>query len=581
MMPVNARMGITHKDVNAHLPLKILVVDDDRTNRLVLNALVTSEGHTAILAQNGAEAVEVYARDRPDIVLMDIMMPVMDGYEATRRIKASSGDGFVPVVFLTAMSDDHALARCIEVGGDDFMTKPFNRVVLIAKIQSYTRLNRLYATLKTQNQELAGFHARLTREHEMAEEIFTAITGAGRLSAPNINYLLSPMDNTSGDLILAAYTPSGGQHFLLGDFAGHGLSAALGAIPVSDIFYSMTAKGFHICDIVREINAKLYNRLPTGFFLAACLVEIDAMQRSARVWNGGIPAALLLRDGEGICRRIESRNLPLGIVSSEQLCGEMESIELRQGDRLYIYSDGVIESADAAGRMFGQARLDDSLCAEGVPAYDRFDRLTAQLAEFRGDEPQNDDITLVEITFDLALMQEKSAVSGAGQSPAVDWRCDLELGAVRLRDFDDLPAIVDLMVRANGIEAHKARLYTIVTELFNNALDHGILMLDKELKGSDAGFYAYYEAREAALLNTEKGYVKLSLSCRNNATERQVSIRVEDSGPGFELGEGPVSLDANIGFSGRGISLVRSLCSEVLFHRGGNTVEAVYQWTES
>ncbi len=156
MMPVNDRGGITHKDINTHLPLKILVVDDDRTNRLVLNALVVSEGHTAILAQNGAEAVEVYARDRPDIVLMDIMMPVMDGYEATRRIKALSSDGFVPVVFLTALSDDDSLARCIEVGGDDFMTKPFNRVVLMAKIQSYTRLNRLYATAQSAKPGVGG-----------------------------------------------------------------------------------------------------------------------------------------------------------------------------------------------------------------------------------------------------------------------------------------------------------------------------------------------------------------------------------------------------------------------------------------
>lgn len=580
-MPVNDQVRISHRDINAQLPLKILVVDDDRTNRLLLNALVASEGHCAILAENGAEAVEVYTRDRPDIVLMDIMMPVMDGYEATRRIKALSSDGFVPVVFLTALSDDDSLARCIEVGGDDFMAKPFNRVVLMAKIQSYTRLNRLYATLQAQNQELAGFHARLSREHEVAEQIFTAITGAGRLSAPNIHYLLSPMANTSGDLILAAYTPSGGQHFLLGDFAGHGLSAALGAIPVSDIFYSMTAKGFPIRDIVREINAKLYNRLPTGFFLAACLVEVEAMQRLARVWNGGIPDAILMRDGKGICRRIESRNLPLGIVSSQELCGEMESIELQQGDRLYIYSDGVIESTDLAGRMFGQERLDDCFRAEEGVASGRFDRIKAQLAEFRGEEPQNDDITLVEITFDLALMRDNPGGTGTADSTTEEWRFDLELSAGLLRDFDDLPVIVDLMVRANGIEDHKARLYTIVTELFNNAIDHGILMLDNKLKGSDAGFYAYYDAREAALLNTERGYVKLSLSSRQSAAQRQVSIRVEDSGPGFDVGDGLIDLNANMGFSGRGISLVRSLCSEVMFHRGGNTVEAIYQWTDS
>jgi CheY-like chemotaxis protein len=581
MMAVNERVGISYRDVNTQAPLKILVVDDDRTNRLVLSALLSSEGHGVIMVQNGAEAVEVYEREQPDIVLMDIMMPVMDGYEATRRIKTLSDDGFVPVVFLTALSDDVSLAKCIEVGGDDFMTKPFNRIVLVAKIRSYTRLNRLYAMLRAQNRELAGFHARLSREHEVAEQIFTAITGAGRLDAPNIQYLLSPMATTSGDLILAAHTPAGGQHFLLGDFAGHGLSAALGAIPVSDIFYSMTAKGFHICDIVREINAKLCNRLPTGFFLAACLVEVDAMQRIARVWNGGIPDAILMRGGKGICRRIESRNLPLGIVSSQELCGEMESIELLQGDRLYIYSDGVIESTDLAGRMFGQECLEDCFNAEEAIASGRFDRIKSQLAEFRGDEPQNDDITLVEITFDLALMQDIPGVTGPANSTAAEWRCDLEISAGLLRDFDDLPAVVDLMVRANGIEDHKARIYTIVTELFSNAVDHGILDINTDLRNSDAGFYAYYDVREDALRRAEQGWVKLSLFCRQCDAERQVSIQVEDSGPGFYFGDGLIALDANTGYSGRGIALVRSLCSEVLFHRGGNTVEAIYKWTVS
>ncbi len=582
MMSMAERERMTHGDMNASQPLKILVVDDDRTNRMVLNALVVSEGHEAILAQNGAEAIGVYMRYRPDIVLMDVMMPVMDGYEATRRIKAMSSNGFVPVVFLTALNDDDSLAKCIAVGGDDFMTKPVNRVVLMAKIQSYARLNRLYATLQAQNKQLERFHAQLSREHEMAEQIFTSISGSGRLCARNIQYLLSPMANTSGDLILASNTPSGGQHILLGDFAGHGLSAALGAIPVSDIFYSMTAKGFHICDIVREINAKLYNRLPTGFFLAACLVEIDALQRSARVWNGGIPTAFLTRGGHGICRRFESRNLPLGIVSSKELCGEMESIELQQGDRLYIYTDGVIESTDITGKMFGQERLEEVLCEDGISACERFDSIKTRLANFSGDKQQSDDIALVEITLDLALMcGETDNEAGSEASSAVDWRCDLELSAASLRSFDDLSRLVDLLVRANGMEDHKGRIYTIVTELFNNAIDHGILMLDQELKKSDAGFYAYYDAREAAILNAERGYIKLSLSCSKSGCNRWVSIRVEDSGPGFDIGHGIIDLNANIGFSGRGISLVRSLCSEVLFHRGGNTVEAVYKWSDS
>jgi CheY-like chemotaxis protein/anti-sigma regulatory factor (Ser/Thr protein kinase) len=559
---------------DARSPLSILVADDDRTNRLVLNALLSSEGFRPLLAVNGAQAVTLYERERPDVVLMDVMMPVMDGYEATRRIKALTGDGFVAVVFLTALNDEQSLARCIEVGGDDFMTKPFNRIVLVSKIMSYARLNRLYATLQAQNRELSKYHALLSREHEMAEQIFTAITGAGRLDAANIRYLLSPMATTSGDLILAAQTPSGGQHLMLGDFAGHGLSAALGAIPVSDIFYSMTAKGFHICDIVREINAKLYSKLPTGFFLAACLVEVDAKQRTARIWNGGIPDAIMIRDGRGIFRRLASHSLPLGIVDSEELGGEMTGVELRRGDRLYLYSDGLIESTDRAGHPFGQERL-EACFHEDIPVCDRFDEICRRLHEFRSDQPQSDDITLVEITFDPALLQA-GAVTGTAGRHAADWQCRLEVAAERLGDFVDLQGLVDLLVRANGITAHKSRIYTIVTELFNNAVDHGVLGLDREMKHSDSGFYAYYEAREAALRAAPQGWVRLCLSCRAQHDGQRVTVTVEDSGPGFDVSAVRPRLDDNNGFSGRGLALVRSLCGDVQFHRGGSTAEAVY-----
>ncbi|MDE3019466.1 MAG: response regulator [Nitrospirota bacterium] len=94
-------------------------MDDARINLLVLEAILSREGHRVVQAENGLEAVAAFERDRPDLVLMDIMMPVMDGYEATRRIKARCGGRFVPVIFLTAITDATQLAACVEKGGDD------------------------------------------------------------------------------------------------------------------------------------------------------------------------------------------------------------------------------------------------------------------------------------------------------------------------------------------------------------------------------------------------------------------------------------------------------------------------------
>ena len=120
--------GLDNMPVRPAIPAHscVLVVDDDDTNRLVLEALLSDAGHRVIEARHGAEAVELYRQHRPDAVLMDVMMPVMDGYEASRRIRALAGRHFVPIIFLTALSDDKSLARCIEAGGSDFLTKPFH-----------------------------------------------------------------------------------------------------------------------------------------------------------------------------------------------------------------------------------------------------------------------------------------------------------------------------------------------------------------------------------------------------------------------------------------------------------------------
>ena len=106
-------------------------MDGERVNLMVLQAILEHDGHRVLTADNGQEAVERFQAESPDVVLMDVMMPVMDGYEATRRIKAGCGERFVPVIFLTALTDEHALALCIEAGGDDFLTKPYNRVIRV------------------------------------------------------------------------------------------------------------------------------------------------------------------------------------------------------------------------------------------------------------------------------------------------------------------------------------------------------------------------------------------------------------------------------------------------------------------
>ena len=167
--------------------LKILIADDDIPNRLVLQAILEKQGYTVLQADDGAQAVELTAREQPDMILMDIKMPVMDGYEATKRIKAMQGESFVPVIFLTATSDSEGLAKCVGSGGDDFLTKPYNRVLLQARIDALLRIRELYKTVQHQRNELASHQKRLDRERQLAKRLFTNIVETGSLDLAVMN----------------------------------------------------------------------------------------------------------------------------------------------------------------------------------------------------------------------------------------------------------------------------------------------------------------------------------------------------------------------------------------------------------
>ena len=574
-------------------PLRLLVVDDDRVNRLILSAMLERDDHVVFQAENGAEAVARYECDRPDMVLMDVMMPLMDGYEATRAIKARAGRHLLPVIFLTALTDDASLARCVEAGGDDFLTKPYSRVLLEAKMRALLRTRALAIELERRHDALAIHHQRLQQEQVLAERLFRSIVHRGCLDAPNIRYLISPTALFNGDLLLAARHPSGGLRVLLGDFAGHGLRAAVGAIPVSELFYTMTAKGYSVSETVGEINRKLHGILPVGQFLAACMLDLDRSGRQLTIWNGGIPD-VLVRGVDGRIGRLASQHLPLGVVHNDALDRNTEVLDLASGDRLYLYTDGVTEARNHAGLMFGQERVEEVLSDAAAT----FATLCARLAEHRGRAANavaegpvpgsgavggnmalDDDISLIEISPDAN--GSGTGCDGASHGTACaasEWRVSLELSAATLRSADPLPGCLLMVMDLQGLHEHRERIYLILSELFNNALDHGLLRLDSGIKNTARGFTEYYAARERALATLSEGRIQVVVQHAPTASGGRLSVHIEDSGPGFRGATAATPLAANSQASGRGLAMLQTLCKEVIFHGCGNHIEAVYEW---
>ncbi|MCT9825599.1 ATP-binding SpoIIE family protein phosphatase [Pseudomonas veronii] len=559
-------------------PLTVLIAEDSATDLLLLSTIIRRQGHHVLTASNGVEAVDLFARERPQLVLMDALMPVMDGFEAARRIKQLAGEALVPIIFLTSLRQSEALAECLDAGGDDFLPKPYNPLILAAKINAMDRLRRLQATVLQQRDLIAKHHDYLLHEQRVAKAVFDKVAHSGCINAaPNIRYLQSPYALFNGDLLLAAYTPAGDMHVLLGDFTGHGLPAAVGAMPLAEVFYGMTAKGYGLTQILREMNAKLKRILPVDMFCCAALLCLSTQRRVVEVWNGGMPDGYVHEVATGKRTPLVSRHLPLGVLSAQAFEDHTEVWPMALGDRVFLLSDGVLDTADANEQLFGAERLQQVFAANREPDC-LFEDIEQALAAFCGEV--RDDVSMVEITLQAGQSMRATGplYADSGQSCPLDWSVGFEFRAETLKRYNPLPYLLQLLLEIHGLREQSGALYSVMAELYSNALEHGVLGLDSRLKRDAKGFAQYYRERNERLMQLNSGYVRVQVQVAPTVTGGRMSLRIEDSGPGFDVEQvlaRPLDVDR---LSGRGLSLVRQLSSDVRWSDGGRSVCVEFCW---
>ena len=178
-----------------HDPPRVLIVDDNENNRAILAARLGAQGYSTEEACDGAEALEVARRDAPDLILLDVTMPRMDGLEACRRLRSDPSVGFVPIILVTARADSKDVVAGLEAGADEYLTKPVDQQALVARVRSMLRVKELHDRTKQQAAELAAWNDAL--ERRVAEQVIQ-IERANRLKR-----FLSPQ---VADLVLASPT---------------------------------------------------------------------------------------------------------------------------------------------------------------------------------------------------------------------------------------------------------------------------------------------------------------------------------------------------------------------------------------
>ena len=344
--------------------IKILAVDDNIVNIKVLSQFLLKQNYEVITAESGEEAIEKFQSESPDIILMDIMMGGMNGLEATANIKALSGDKWIPVIFMSALASEKDKIKGLDVGGDDYITKPIEFNILAAKLKAVTRISGIQNKLSETMAELQEYKEAEENEQLMAYDVMESLFETGELDGKDFHIWHIPATRFSGDLIVAEKYSEDRLYLLHADSTGHGLTAALPLFPVSQTFYHMARKGYSIGQMARKMNEQLKATMPINRFVAMSLILVDFRANVVEAWNGGNPPIFIVNENKEIVKKFNSEHLALGILPDDAFDERTEFMSCKGNNAVVLYSDGLVEAENSDGKEFNEDMLIDVLTSE-------------------------------------------------------------------------------------------------------------------------------------------------------------------------------------------------------------------------
>lgn len=403
---------------------RILLVDDSPEIRLLLKHMLTSWGYDVLLASNGEEAWEMIQREQPRMVIADWMMPGLDGPGLCRRIRASVFPSYVYVILLTARSDTESLVHGIDVGADDFVTKPasvdgYNE--LKARIRAGERIIQLWQALQEQNRRqvelsdrLAIAHEKLRRELESAGRLQRRLLppGGSTVHGTRFEWLFIPSAAVSGDMLGFFGIDEKHAGFYCIDVAGHGIAASMLSASLSQLitpeidgrspikrrlkdfpFYEITPP----VKVMAELN-RVFQIDATNFqYFTMVYGLLNRVTRTLDLSIAGMPYPVYLPRNQPP-RLLGDGGFPVGLFEQAQY----ESIMVRYepGDRLYIGSDGITECQGQGGEMFGTERLQNFLNGtHGLSLEESLKALENVMIEWNQGSEFEDDVSMLGIEF--------------------------------------------------------------------------------------------------------------------------------------------------------------------------------------
>ena len=384
---------------------KVLIVDDTPQNIHVLMETL-KDNYKIVAATSGAKALQLATRDPlPDLILLDVMMPEMSGYEVCEQLKKNPLTEKIPVIFVTALHEAGDEEKGLELGALDFITKPFHPALVKARVRNQLELKRhrdhLEEEVQRRTQELLDANLarqKLENELDVARGLQLSMLAADRFKLPGdsggaLAALLRPARAVGGDLYDYQMLEPRKLLMVLGDVSDKGVAAALFMVRALTLLRSFAPTAASTSELLTLVNGALCRDNDTFMFvtLACCVIDLDTLQWSYS--SGGHEPPLLLGDGPPRFLELEA-GPALGLLEDAEF--PIHSGTLTPQSTLLLYTDGITEAEDSSQACYGAERL----CAAAAPlaagaASALVEGICADVRDFVGASEQSDDLTML------------------------------------------------------------------------------------------------------------------------------------------------------------------------------------------
>jgi sigma-B regulation protein RsbU (phosphoserine phosphatase) len=371
---------------------RILIVDDTRANIDILVEALRNDYKLSVAVDGGA-ALRSVEKSPPDLVLLDIMMPDVDGYEVCRQLRAREATRELPVMFLSALEDVKNKAQGFEVGGNDYLTKPFEVLEVKARVRSLLKAKAYADAVR----EAMARDLRIAREIQMGilPANLAAITKGTGLE---VDAVIEPAREVGGDLYEVLRISDRRVVVALGDVSGKGIPAALFMAVAMTVLRTLARQIAEPDEILRRLNDELVEQNPRGMFVTLQCLVFDLEQKRLSSAGAGHHQLAVVSPGRPPRLACPSSGRPAGLMPFNPI--ERETLPLEPGDTFVLFSDGVSEAMNTEEDFYGEERLLATLAAcAGATPKDIVTRVLSDVQSFAAGAKQSDDITVLAVRY--------------------------------------------------------------------------------------------------------------------------------------------------------------------------------------